>query len=88
MTGSFRTGAAIALTAATMALGSTSALATEPTYACTAETEGHMFHAVADPGTPNVFFAYQCRSGAWRFLGMCESGNCPSPDPGGPIIEM
>lgn len=86
MIGSFRIGAAIVLIAAAMG-ASTSAVATEPTYECTLDREGHMFHAV-DPHTPNMFYAYVCQGGAWRFLGICDPGSCPMPEPGGPGVDI
>jgi hypothetical protein len=64
-------------------------VAAEPTYACTAETEGHMFLVPYDhPVDPGYY--YQCRGGAWRLVGICTVSNgCPpEPDPNGPIVEM
>ena len=67
----------------------TAPVAAEPTYACTAETEGHMFLVPYDhPVDPGYY--YQCRGGAWRLVGICTPGSgCPPvPDPEGPIVEM
>ena len=67
----------------------TAPVAAEPTYACTAETEGHMFLVAYDhPVDPGYY--YQCRGGAWRLVGICTPGaGCPPvPDPEGPIVEM
>ena len=71
------------------AIGLAAPVAAEPTYACTAETEGHMFLVAYDhPVDPGYY--YQCRGGAWRLVGICTpSTGCPSPpDPNGPIVEM
>ncbi|NUO76203.1 MAG: hypothetical protein HOQ32_09335 [Lysobacter sp.] len=71
------------------AIGLAAPAAAEPTYACTAETEGHMFLVAYDhPVDPGYY--YQCRGGAWRLVGICTpSTGCPSPpDPNGPIVEM
>ncbi|MBX9400616.1 hypothetical protein K4L06_04780 [Lysobacter sp. BMK333-48F3] len=79
--------AALALFAALM--GSASPVAAEPTYACTAATEGHLFQVAYDhPYDPGSF--YQCRAGAWRLIGVCTpSHGCPPPpDPNGPIVEV
>ncbi|MGO1070405.1 hypothetical protein [Lysobacter sp. CA199] len=64
-------------------------VAAEPTYACTAQAEGHLFQVPYDhPSDPGSF--YQCRGGAWRLIGICTpQGGCPTPpDPTGPIVEM
>lgn len=63
-------------------------VAAEPTYACTAQTEGHLYQVAYDhPLDPGSF--YQCRAGVWRLIGVCNpSTGCPTPpDPNGPIVE-
>ncbi|WP_242107073.1 hypothetical protein [Luteimonas aquatica] len=80
------TGAALALFVA--AMSAAAPVAAEPTYACTADTEGHLFLVPYDhPGDPGAY--YQCRGGAWRLIGVCTPGaGCPQPpDPDGPGVE-
>lgn len=83
------TAKAAALALFTGMIGAAAPVAAEPTYACTAQAEGHLFQVAYDhPIDPGYF--YQCRGGAWRLIGICTVSNgCPSPpDPTGPIVEM
>lgn len=80
--------AALAFVAGTLTIAA-APVAAEPTYECTAATEGHLFQVAYDhPVDPGYY--YQCRGGAWRLIGICTPGQgCPpAPDPGGPIVEM
>jgi hypothetical protein len=75
----------VALALLVGAVGSASPVSAEPPGPCA--PEGGFFWEQVDPSNPNIVNAYQCRAGVWRFLAQCHVSSCPSPDPGGPIVE-
>lgn len=77
-------GAALALL---VGLGFGASVSAAPPGECAPQEEGAFFWEQIDPSNPNLVHAYQCRAGYWRFLGQCTTSSCPSPDPGGPIVE-
>lgn len=75
----------VALALMVAAVGSASPVSAEPPGPCA--PEGGFYWEQVDPSNPNIVNAYQCRAGIWRFLAQCHVSSCPSPDPGGPIVE-